>query len=138
MDWHKRYKNWGYDLGGLSVHNPQFYRWYYHTSKVDEKPLFGRYAREKVTQVGLEELDRPVDMENELDMFALKDTLRKVLLTLTPREERVIRERFLNGKTLEEVGQTFSLSRDGIFHIQRNALRKLQRPATKELLEDFA
>jgi len=30
------------------------------------------------------------------------------------------------------------LSRDGIFHIQRNALRKLQRPATKELLKDFA
>lgn len=138
MDWHKRYKNWGYDLGGLSVHNPQFYRWYYHTSKVDEKPLFGRYAREKVTQVGLEEVDRPVDMENELDMFELRDALRKVLLTLTAREERVIRERFLNGKTLEEVGQTFSVTRDRIRQIQNKALQKLQRPATKELLKDFA
>ena len=133
------YNNRGRDMGGLSMDNPKLYRWYWRDLKVDEKPLFGeKQTKEKVTQVGLEELDDSVDVENELDMFALKDTLRKVLLTLTPREERVIRERFLNGKTLEEVGQTFSLSRDGIFHIQRNALRKLQRPATKELLEDFA
>jgi RNA polymerase sigma factor (sigma-70 family) len=125
-------------MGGLSVHNPKLYRWYWRDLKVDEKPLFGNKERKETIQVGLEELDSPVDMENELDMFALKDTLRKVLLTLAPREERVIRERFLNGKTLEEVGQTFSLSRDGILHIQRNALRKLSRPETKELLKDFA
>ena len=131
-------RNWR-DLDGLSVHNPQLYRWYWRDLKVDEKPLFGNKERKETIQVGLEELeDDSVDMENELDMFALKDTLRKVLLTLTPREERVIRERFLNGKTLEEVGQTFSVTRDRIRQIQNKALQKLQRPATKELLKDFA
>lgn len=132
------YNNRGRDMNGLSVDNPELYRWYYRALKVDEKPLFGNKERKETTQVGLEELDGAVDMENELDMFELRDVLRKVLLTLTAREERVIREMFLNGKTLEEVGQTFSLTCESIRKIRQRALRKLQSPATKELLEDFA
>ena len=132
------YNNWGRDMGGLSVDNPELYRWYYRELKVDEKPLFGNKLRKENTQVGLEELDGTVEMENELDLFELKDALRKVLLTLTAREERVIRERFFNGKTLEEVGKTFSVTRDRISQIEKKAIRKMQHPARKELLEDFA
>ena len=85
----------------------------------------------------LEALEDAV-VENELDMFELKDALREVLLTLTAREERVIRERFFDGKTLEEVGQSFSLTRDRISQIEKKAIRKMQHPARKELLADFA
>ena len=132
------YKNRGRDMGGLSVDNPELYRWYYKALKVDEMPLFGNNGKKQSTQVGLEELDGAVDMENELDMFELRDVLRKVLLTLTAREERVIRERFFNGKTLEEVGQIFSVTRDRISQIEKRAIRKMQHPTRKELLEDFA
>jgi RNA polymerase sigma factor (sigma-70 family) len=76
--------------------------------------------------------------EDTFDLFELKDALREVLLTLTAREERVIRERFFNGKTLEEVGQVFSVTRDRISQIEKKAIRKMQHPARKELLEDFA
>ena len=71
----------------------------------------------------------------------LKDEIADVLLTLTEREEKVIRLRFglEDGKsrTLEEVGQMFGVTRERIRQIEAKALRKLRHPSRAKLLKDF-
>ena len=74
---------------------------------------------------------------NEVLDFEVKNAITQVLLTLTPREERVIRERFLNGKTLEEVGQIYSVTRDRIRQIESKALRKLKHPSRSGQMREF-
>ena len=63
----------------------------------------------------------------------LKETVTRVLASLTPREERVLRMRFGIGMntdhTLEEVGQQFSVTRERIRQIEAKALRKLKHPS---------
>jgi biotin carboxyl carrier protein len=63
----------------------------------------------------------------------LAEQTRKVLATLTPREEKVLRMRFGIGEksdhTLEEVGQDFEVTRERIRQIEAKALRKLRHPA---------
>ena len=70
--------------------------------------------------------------------FEIKNAITQVLSTLTPREERVIRERFFNNKTLEEIGQTFSVTRDRIRQIEAKALRKMKHPSRSEILKEVA
>ncbi len=71
----------------------------------------------------------------------LKDEIAEVLLTLTEREERVIRLRFglEDGKsrTLEEVGQMFGVTRERIRQIEAKALRKLRHPSRSRKLKDY-
>ena len=71
----------------------------------------------------------------------LSDQTRKVLSTLTPREEKVLRMRFgIGGKsdhTLEEVGQDFNVTRERIRQIEAKALRKLRHPSRSKQLESF-
>jgi RNA polymerase primary sigma factor len=68
----------------------------------------------------------------------LKETTTRVLASLTPREERVLRMRFGIGMntdhTLEEVGQQFSVTRERIRQIEAKALRKLKHPLIVTLL----
>jgi RNA polymerase primary sigma factor len=72
---------------------------------------------------------------------SLEDTTRKVLATLTPREERVLRMRFGIGEgsdhTLEEVGQDFEVTRERIRQIEAKALRKLRHPSRSRRLQAF-
>jgi len=72
---------------------------------------------------------------------SLHETTRKVLATLTPREERVLRLRFGIGQphdhTLEEVGQDFEVTRERIRQIEAKALRKLRHPARSKRLRAF-
>jgi RNA polymerase primary sigma factor len=72
---------------------------------------------------------------------SLADTTRKVLATLTPREERVLRLRFGIGQpsdhTLEEVGQDFEVTRERIRQIEAKALRKLRHPSRSKRLQAF-
>ncbi len=72
---------------------------------------------------------------------SLEETTRKVLATLTPREERVLRMRFGIGEhsdhTLEEVGQDFEVTRERIRQIEAKALRKLRHPARSKRLKSF-
>ena len=67
------------------------------------------------------------------DPVELRETTTRVLATLTPREERVLRMRFGIGMntdhTLEEVGQQFSVTRERIRQIEAKALRKLKHPS---------
>ncbi|MDD2391612.1 MAG: RNA polymerase sigma factor RpoD [Bacilli bacterium] len=71
----------------------------------------------------------------------LKDEISEVLLTLTEREEKVIRLRFglEDGKsrTLEEVGQLFGVTRERIRQIEAKALRKLRHPSRSRKLKDY-
>jgi RNA polymerase primary sigma factor len=71
----------------------------------------------------------------------LRETTTRILATLTPREERVLRMRFGIGMntdhTLEEVGQQFSVTRERIRQIEAKALRKLQHPSRSRKLRSF-
>ena len=71
----------------------------------------------------------------------LSETTRKVLASLNPREERVLRMRFGIGErydhTLEEVGQDFDVTRERIRQIEAKALRKLRHPSRAKKLRSF-
>jgi RNA polymerase primary sigma factor len=71
----------------------------------------------------------------------LAEQTRKILATLTPREEKVLRMRFGIGEkadhTLEEVGQDFTVTRERILQIEAKALRKLRHPTRSRKLKNF-
>jgi len=71
----------------------------------------------------------------------LRDTTTRVLASLTPREERIVRMRFglgmNNDHTLEEVGKQFSVTRERIRQIEAKALRKLKHPSRSRILRSF-
>lgn len=86
--------------------------------------------------------DKNVVLPIESAMQAnLRDTTTRILSTLTPREERVLRMRFGIGMhtdhTLEEVGQQFSVTRERIRQIEAKALRKLKHPSRSRKLRSF-
>ncbi len=72
---------------------------------------------------------------------SLSDQTRRVLSTLAPREERVLKMRFGIGErgyhTLEEVGQDFEVTRERIRQIEAKALRKLRHPSRSRMLKSF-
>ena len=80
----------------------------------------------------------PVDAVINLN---LSEQTRRVLATLTPREEKVLRMRFGIGEkadhTLEEVGQDFAVTRERIRQIEAKALRKLRHPSRRKELKSF-
>src|SRR5437588_11031085 len=71
----------------------------------------------------------------------LRETTTRVLASLTPREERILRMRFGIGmntdQTLQEVGQQFSVTRERIRQIEAKALRKLKHPSRSRVLRSF-
>jgi RNA polymerase primary sigma factor len=71
----------------------------------------------------------------------LRETTTRVLASLTPREERIVRMRFGLGMntdhTLEDVGQQFSLTRERIRQIEAKAIRKLKHPSRSTMLRSF-
>lgn len=77
----------------------------------------------------------------ELVGISLKEEIDKVLSTLTPREEKVVKMRLGIGEktdyTLEEVGEVFGLTRERIRQIEAKALRKLKHPSRRKRLESF-
>ena len=112
-----------------------------------------RYAQEPVsleTPVGEEEDSHlsdfiqdqrmPIPAE-EVDRQMLQEQMGEVLQTLTDREEQVLRMRFGIGdeepRTLEEVGQTFHVTRERIRQIEEKALRKLKHPTRSRKLKDY-
>lgn len=84
---------------------------------------------------------RVVSPANAVVNMNLQEQTRKVLATLTPREEKVLRMRFGIGEksdhTLEEVGQNFDVTRERIRQIEAKALRKLRHPSRSKRLRGF-
>src|SRR5262249_34778593 len=80
----------------------------------------------------------PIDAASQ---SKLRGTTTRVLASLTPREERILRMRFGIGmntdQTLEEVGQQFSVTRERIRQIEAKALRKLKHPSRSRMLRSF-
>ena len=94
------------------------------------------------------ELDRSVAIKRLPPSFARDEEVRerfgeeaRVLASLTPREERVLRMRFGIGMntdhTLEEVGKQFDVTRERIRQIEAKALRKLRHPTRSDQLRSF-
>ena len=85
--------------------------------------------------------ERTMGPEEYATVEMLKEELSSVLLTLTDREEKVLRLRFgLDDgqcRTLEEVGQIFGVTRERIRQIEAKALRKLRHPSRSRKLKDF-
>jgi RNA polymerase primary sigma factor len=81
---------------------------------------------------------QPIDATIQLN---LRETTTRVLASLTPREERIVRMRFGLGMnsdhTLEEVGQQFSVTRERIRQIEAKAIRKLKHPSRSRVLRTF-
>jgi RNA polymerase primary sigma factor len=84
---------------------------------------------------------RVISPANAVVNLNLQDQTRRVLSTLTPREEKVLRMRFGIGEksdhTLEEVGQNFDVTRERIRQIEAKALRKLRHPSRIKKLRGF-
>ena len=120
---------------------------------VDKVEKIRKIAKEPIsleTPIGQEEdsqlgdfiEDKNVSTPSEaVIMGNLSDQTRKVLATLTPREEKVLRMRFGIGEksdhTLEEVGQDFEVTRERIRQIEAKALRKLRHPSRAKRLKSF-
>jgi RNA polymerase primary sigma factor len=88
----------------------------------------------------IEDQDAPAPAE-AASFILLKEQLEEVLESLTPREEKVLRLRFGlddgRARTLEEVGQVFSVTRERIRQIEAKALRKLRHPSRSKKLKDY-
>ncbi len=97
----------------------------------DEESSLGDFVEDRQTL-------SPADAAMAL---SLEEQTRKVLATLTPREEQILRLRFGIGEksdfTLEEVGQRFAVTRERIRQIEAKALRKLRSPSRARTLESF-
>jgi RNA polymerase primary sigma factor len=118
--------------------------------KVRKTLKIAKEPRSLETPVGDEEESRLGDFIEDKDAVqpldaviqnGLRDMMAQTLSQLSPREERVIRMRFGLGTsrdhTLEEVGQTFGVTRERIRQIEAKALRKLRHPSRSRNLRSF-
>tara|TARA_X000001388_G_scaffold76313_1_gene73310 strand:- start:815 stop:1165 length:351 start_codon:yes stop_codon:yes gene_type:complete len=98
---------------------------------------FKKYKKEPFES--FETLEETYEMTEVLD-FEIREAITKVLSTLTPREERVLRMRYGIGMntdhTLEQVGQQFSVTIERIRQIEAKAIRKLKHPTKSKILRE--
>ena len=138
----KKYNNWGIDMGGLSMTDPERYRKIHyvlndkgvHTDLLDVVETVSLdYAHDLASE--------EMSPEEETMLSELKKTTTRVLTGgLKAREERVLRMRFGMGvkeHTLEEVGKTYSVTRGRIRDIEAKALRKLKHRSRSRKLRSF-
>ena len=138
----KKYKNWGIDMGGLSMTDPERYRKINYV--LNDKGVHTDLL-DVVETVSLDYAydlaDEGMSPEEETMLSELKKTTTRVLTGgLKAREERVLRMRFGMGvkeHTLEEVGKTYSVTRGRIRDIEAKALRKLKHRSRSRNLRSF-
>lgn len=94
---------------------------------IDRVKFFKKYKKEPF--VSFETLEETYEIDETLQNETVKNFIDKALLTLTPREERIIRLRFFENRTLEYIGERFAVTRDRIRQIEAKALRKLKHPS---------
>jgi RNA polymerase sigma factor (sigma-70 family) len=137
----KKYNNWGIDMGGLSVADPERYR------KVNYVLNDKGVHIDLLDVVETVSLDRVYDLadegkspEEDAILSELKKKATHVLSSLKAREERILRMRFgigVKSHTLEEIGNVFSIKREPIRQIEAKALRKLKHPSRSRKLKSF-
>ena len=140
----KKYNNWGIDMDGLSMTDPVKYRKINYV--LTDKGITKEDLLDKVKTVPLEyaydlAAKGPTGFETTY-LAELKEAVTKVLASLTPREERVLRKRFGIGlkteHTLEEVGVEFNLTRNRIRDIEAKALSSVDDFLTNRAQTDDA
>ena len=138
----KKYNNWGIDMGGLSMTDPERYRKINYV--LNDKGVHTDLL-DVVETVSLDYAydlaDEGMSPEEETMLSELKKTTTRVLTGgLKAREERVLRMRFGMGvkeHTLEEIGKTYSVTRGRIRDIEAKALRKLKHHSRSGKLRSF-
>jgi RNA polymerase sigma factor (sigma-70 family) len=75
--------------------------------------------------------------DTHIDEEELEDQMRMVLATLTPREEKVLRESFYEDKSLDEISKDWEITRERILQVKAKALRKLRHPSRAKRLKAF-
>ena len=137
----KKYKNWGIDMGGLSMTDPEKYRKINYVLNDKGVHIDLLDVVETVSLDYAHDLaDEGKSPEEETILSELKKKTTSVLSSLTAREERVLRMRFGMGvkeHTLEEIGITYSVTRGRIRDIEAKALRKLKHPSRTNKLRSF-
>jgi RNA polymerase sigma factor (sigma-70 family) len=137
----KKYNNWGIDMGGLSVADPERYR------KINYVLNDKGVRTDLLDVVETVSLDRGYDLadegkspEEEAIISKLKNKVTHVLSSLKAREERILRMRFgigVKSHTLEEIGNVFNIKREPIRQIEAKALRKMRHPSRSRKLVSF-
>lgn len=108
----------------------------------DENPAWDELRRKAEEEfLAVTPTPEPADPLDQVIQDHLKETTTRVLASLTPREERVLKMRFGIGMdtdhVLEEVDQAFSVTRDRMRQIEAKALRKLKHPSRVRRLRSF-
>ena len=138
----KKYNNWGIDMGGLSVADPERYRKINYVLndkgvRTDLLDMVETVSSDRVYDLA----DEGKSPEEEAISSELNQKVTTILSYLTAREERVLRKRFGIGLkkdyTLEEVGQEFSVTCERMRQIEAKALRKLKAPTLSRKLVSF-
>ena len=138
----KKYNNWGIDMGGLSMTDPERYRKINYV--LNDKGVHTDLL-DVVETVSLDHAydlaDEGMSPEEETMLSELKSKTTHVLSSLKAREERVLRMRFGIGlktdHTLEEVAKTYSVNRERIRQIEAKSLRKLKHHSRSGKLRSF-
>ena len=137
----KKYNNWGIDMGGLSMTDPERYRKINYV--LNDKGVHTDLL-DVVETVSLDHAydlaDEGMSPEEETMLSELKSKTTHVLSSLKAREERVLRRRFgigVKDHTLEEVGNVFNINREPIRQIEAKSLRKLKHPSRSRKLRSF-
>ena len=137
----KKYNNWGIDMDGLSMTDPERYRKINYV--LNDKGVHTDLL-DTVETVSLDNVyDLADDVRSPEDaMFEteLKAVTSRILSKLTPREERVLRRRFginVNDAKLNDIGIEFGVTGGRIREIEAKALRKLKHPSRSKTMRPF-
>ncbi len=137
----KKYNNWGIDMGGLSVTDPERYRKINYV--LNDKGVHTDLL-DTVETVSLDSVydlaDDGPSPEDAMFETELKAVTSRILSKLTPREERVLRRRFginVNDAKLNDIGIEFGVTGGRIREIEAKALRKLKHPSRSRKMRPF-
>lgn len=111
-----------------------------YTSEQLKLDLKGKKTTLELNHSEIKSLYFPREFESMEDLTNFKrlpNILNEVLDTLTPRESKVIKKRFFEDKTLEEVAKDLGVTRERIRQTEAKALRKLRHPDRSEILEEY-
>ena len=137
----KKYNNWGIDMGGLSMTDPEWYR------KINYVLNDRGVHTDLLDTVETVSLDNVYDLaddgpspEDAMFETELKAATSRILSKLTPREERVLRRRFginVNDAKLNDIGIEFGVTKGRIREIEAKALRKVKHLSRSKTMRPF-